>query len=295
MRDNIRLVNKALPKDDFERYKEYITKTIEDWFDDLLVNVSIEVRIEKFQEKPNYITKTQPVAEVSGKGRNYVMTLYDKTVYEIDRNNGLEFDLAIYHELGHIYDMYHLLDNKFYSFDVNKKEFKEEHEFIIHQGFKFWTEFYAYYLTFKHFKDYIKSPTFLEVVGGYKNLKDMYNKLPKVEKIENKQDQLLYDDFVERANDFVYVIALFLAGDCFRTKQPKYSEKTKNDEYFQLVDNLCSDIMKILCKIIKKPYDKSMLKHLMKMGEVIISKVFVPFYCVPIKYKGGYKFAFFCE
>jgi hypothetical protein len=277
---NFKIINKALPKEVFNYYKDYLYSVIDDFYTDFEFSFKLSILITK-RDKNNTQENSDAMAFIKRYGENYIIGLYNELVEQIKENGEENFELSILHEFAHIYDM--ISFNKIFSLQLNKNNYKSYDDFLTHEGFHFWTEYYAYFLTFKFYPKY-QNATIFSLIKKYKNLNKMYEKIKHtiVDNIE------LRDEFVDHLNDFVYFSSLFIAGyHRGKSRHYQYCEKTLSSHEYKFIINFLNKLITPLGKIVNRPYGKNMTKYLIKIGELLFENLYSQYNFDLIKLKTG--------
>lgn len=288
-KQEIRFENESINTALVEKYKddiiEQVKEIVENSFD---FDIVLIVNIKDIETKENYVNKETTCGYSTWrKDGSYVVCFNTESLERIERDNGLDIAIAICHELGHIYDMHHVMNNKYYK--INPLMFKQTdiNDYIIQQGWNFWTEFFAYYFTFKEFKGLHDYPTFHQLLIGYQHLTDQYNFLePKLDD-KTKKIRNLADKHIEEINQFIYALAKYLAGNTMG--KPRYYKVKITKENKKIVDELNRIIERLYSLIIKlftNTYGRGLATKLWNIGDYLIRNFYVKYNIFPEKMKG---------
>ena len=272
-----------------EKYKDDIIKhvkaIVECSFD---FDIVLRVKIKDIETKENYVNK-ETICGYSTwrKDGSYVVCFNSESLERIEWDNGLDIAIAICHELGHIYDMYHVINNKYYKINPLICKQTNINDYIIQQGWNFWTEFFAYYFTFKEFKNLHDYPTFHQLLIGYQHLIEQYKFLePRLDnKTKNIKD--LADKHIEEIEQFVYALAKYLAGSIIG--KPRYYKVKVTKENKKAVGELNRIIERLYRHLIKmfiNTHGKGMATKLWNIGDYLIRTFYVNYNIIPEKMKG---------
>lgn len=272
-----------------EQYKTDIIEMVKDIVDACFdFDIVLRVMINDFEKKENYVNKETTCGYSTWKkDGSYLVCFSSESLKRIEQDGGLDIAISIYHELGHIYDFYHVMNNKYYKINPLIIRQKNMNNYIIQQGWNFWTEFFAYYFTFKKFKGLHNYPTFHQILIGYQHLKEQYEYLaPKLDnpnaKIEN-----LANKHITETEQFIYALAKYLTGSIMgkpRYYQIKVTKKNKKlvNELGKIIDRLYNLILKMFINT----HGKGMATKLWNLGDYLIRTFYVKYNIFPEKRKG---------
>ena len=251
-KQNIIFENESTKTELVDKYKddiiEKIRYLIEANFD---FNITLIVKIVDIQLSQNYVNKETTCGYSSWqKNGNFIVCFGIESLERVERDNGLDIAISIYHELGHVYDMYHVMHNKYYKINPLYKRQRNLNNYIIQQGWNFWTEFYAYFCTFKEFGGLHNYPTFYQIVRGYEQLTKQYKILEQKLDDKTKEKEDLAKKQVESTEQFIYALAKHLAG-CVMGKPRYYKMKVnnKNEKLVKLIEKISLKTYKLISKI----------------------------------------------
>lgn len=278
-------VNTAL----VEKYKENIIEQVKEIvkysFDfDIVLRISIRDMV----TKENYVNKETTCGySMWRKDGNYVVCFSSESLERIEKDNGLDIAIAICHELGHIYDMYHVMNNKYYKINPLMCKQTDINDYIIQQGWNFWTEFFAYYFTFKEFKGAHDYPTFHQLLIGYQHLIEQYQYLEPMLDDKTKEIANLADKHIEEIKQLIYALAKFLAGSIMST--PRYYKvkiTEKNKKSVNELNKIIERLYRLTIKMFTNTHGKGMATKLWNIGYYIIRTFYVKYNIYPEKMKG---------
>ncbi len=271
-----------------EKYKEDIidqVKSIVEYSFDF--DIVLIIRIKDIEKTVNYVNKeiTSGYSTWQKDGK-YVVCFGSESLERIDRDNGLDIAISICHELGHVYDMYHVMNNKYYKINPLISKQTNINDYIIQQGWNFWTEFFAYYFTFKKFKGLHDYPTFHQLLKGYQHLIDQYEYLePKLDD-KTKEIKNLADKHIEEIEQFIYALAKYLAGNLMG--KPRYYKvivTKKNKRAVSQLSRIIERLYRLNIKMFTNPHSKGMSTKLWDIGEYLIRNFYVKYNIFPEKMK----------
>lgn len=280
------LYNKALTQELFNKYKEYICDLFLEIMRDLKIDCKLKVYIkpqEAIQESEDDFTS----ASFYSKRKDNVIDINDRCILDLENNNKSELYDNVFHELLHLYDKIHIMNNKYSNFDFMKKSFRKQEDFIIDYGYDFWTEFFAHSQCYYNFKG--KGVyTFYEMVRIYQKLK-VYRKEIRDNRTNSKYElEKKINNFKDELDYFVYFSAMHLAAfHAGRVRKYKYCAKISNSESFVELMYIYEEVYELLQKMNHGTYGKYMDKRLYNLGESILLNFYYPF-SIFITRKNGY-------
>lgn len=295
----IEIVNESSDEKLFEANKapmlEMITDLLENNFD---FDINLKVLVRDLETKKYYVNDETDCgfSTMEKKTGKFVVCFSTESLRRVEYDRGVDIGIAIHHELGHIYDLYQTMNNKYYKINPLLAKHKIMTDFVVAGGWSFWTEFFAYYFTFKTYYDWHNYPTFLQLVKGYEKLQNDYAKLqPRIE-VKNKETIDMAEQFIDDVKVFTYSVAKHLAGYVAgKPKSYKYTDKTKQRPAFKKVDRLCQGLLNRAAEMFSNTYGKGMARKLGNIGDYIIRKVYMDFDIIPVKHKGHIAYAFFSK
>lgn len=251
-------------------------------------NLKLHVIIKDFNSEINYVNKeTDCGYSTWKKDGSFVICLSTESLRRIKYDQGLDLDTSIYHELCHIYDFYHVMNNKHYKINPLYLKQKNIKNYVIREGWNFWTEFFAYYFTFREFKEFHNYPTTHQIVVAYQKLIKQNNIIHTKIKEQEYGIQELCNKHIEDINQFKYALAKHLAG-CIMGKRKYYKIKIteKNEKYVKEINKITQRLLKLISELIINTYGKGMARKLFNLGHYIIKTFYVKYDIIPIKHKG---------
>lgn len=279
-----------------EKYKDDIIKhvkaIVENSFD---FDIVLIVRIKDIVTKENYVNKETTCGYSTWrKDGSYVVCLSSESLERIRWDNGLDIAVAICHELCHIYDMYHVMNNKYYKINPLMCKQTNINDYIIQQGWNFWTEFFAYYFTFKEFKNLHDYPTFHQLLIGYQHLLEQYKFLePKLDD-KTKKIKDLADKHIEEIKQFIYALAKYLAGSIMgKPKYYKVKVTKENKKTVSELNKIVERLYGLIIKMFTNTHGKGMATKLWKIGDYLIRTFYVKYNIFPEKLKGHIALAYY--
>ncbi len=279
-----------------EKYKDDIIKhvkaIVENSFD---FDIVLIVRIKDIETKENYVNK-ETICGYSTwrKDGSYVVCLSSESLERIRWDNGLDIAIAICHELGHIYDMYHVMNNKYYKINPLMCKQTNINDYIIQQGWNFWTEFFAYYFTFKEFKNLHDYPTFHQLLIGYQHLLEQYKFLEPRLDDKTKKIKDLADKHIEEIKLFIYALAKYLAGSIMgKPKYYKVKVTKENKKTVSELNKIMERLYGLIIKMFTNTHGKGMATKLWKIGDYLIRTFYVKYNIFPEKLKGHIVLAYY--
>ncbi|MDE7167267.1 MAG: hypothetical protein K2O28_00270 [Clostridia bacterium] len=278
----------------FDRYKdaiyEHILAEIADYFDfdlDLLV---VFRELDKQKQFINDETYNGGTTLVDNK---YAVILNISSLEAIPNDGGFDFALSVHHELCHVYDLHQAMRRKHHPINPLYKSYKTLKDFTISKGWMVWTEFHAYFLTYKKFSEDYDCPTLLQIVNGYENLSAQLDKIKKINNFDAEESKTIIYDFIDNIEDFIYFTAKYLAGVSFCDQQNEdCDEKTEESDAYKSVNKIFVGIMKKILPLVKNSYGILMTKKLYKLGEYLLKAVYAEFDIFPVDCDGQVLFAY---
>ena len=179
-------------------------------------------------------------------------------------NNDYGIQMELYHEFAHIYDLVETARIGGYD---NRNDAKTKKEQLTKLGFEYWTEFFAYNLTFRDLKISF-APSEYELYLRYCKIDTLNDKY--IDTGNKKYIKLLsYAIF-----QFVYHSAEFLAGYTMgKAKESKLSRSITKRKEFEQFAKFLSTMSKYSVKTANKNHKN--IRHLLyKMGKYIYKKLY---------------------
>ncbi len=263
----IRFYNRCLDNDFYKQYKKEIKEIFLKLCPEIEEKVNLSVFFVSDEDfKKNCDTKTT-VASTSGWKNSFSIHICQKPIESIQYSNNF-LTYIIYHELVHLYDIYHISNNK-HNKVIKHNPFSSRKNYIIHLGIDFWNEFNAYSHGFIHFKK-VYYPGFYKMLKSFHNLKNKANSLNG--EISFKDDIV---PFIKEIDNFLYDSAFYLAGNIYgKEKISVLSEENIKKLNAKGLDKRYNDLTRYLKKIEKHSYGKNMEKNFYKLGKVIVKNFY---------------------
>lgn len=282
---NITIRNSALPKNVYNYYKSYIYETISELYS--AVGRDFVLRVSIVNDDVNENVLDSAMACVYCENNCVRLKIAASNVTNIEERDGYYlFESSLYHEFAHIYDILNYRDiYKNNSFDKDIGTFKD---FIIDIGFKCWTEYYAYFMTFKYYPR-LSSITFLNLVKRFSIIKKEFSNISEIKygKIDKEQKGLI-ENLITKIKNFNYFCSFYLGTKhAGRIRAYNYSSQISQSEDFQFVRKLINSLEKSVFDISKNVYCADMSKKFFNLGNKILSKVFNQFDIDLVKLSNG--------
>lgn len=163
--------------------------------------------------------------------------------------------------------IYDLIETARISGYDNRKEVISKREKFIKLGFEYWTEFFAYNLTFRDLK-----------ISFAPSEYELYLRYCKIDTLNDKYIDTGNKKYIKLLNcaifQFVYHSAEFLAGYTMgKTKESKLSRSVTKRKEFEQFAKFLSTMSKYSVKTANKNHKN--IRHLLyKMGEYIYKKLY---------------------
>ena len=267
--------------DDIEKYILYIMEQNFDFDLDLMVKFQYLDRVTNYV---NHETDTAYTTLIDGK---YAIVLNMNSLKRIQNDNGFDIALSIFHELAHTYDLYHTMHNKYYIIKPIQKQHKTFDEYLIMIGWTFWTEFFAYYFSYKHYKEEYDYPTKFQIYKSFVELKKDFAQIEPYLENEQKQKEVRKKArlFITKLRQFTYAIAKYEAGTVMssRKKYFNYCKKTKENKDYKKVTSICNGLFCRAIKLFRNTYGKGQARKLFDLGKYIIDNIYGYFNIYPLK------------
>jgi len=292
----ITFINESKEEKLVEEYKDSIidmvTSLVESNYD---FDIDLKVIIKEPKPGENFVNGETNNGYSTMKGDSHVVCFTTESLSRVKEDRGLDLAIAINHELGHIYDLYHTMHNKYYKINPLLRDHNNYPDFVVSEGWKCWTEFHAYYFTFKEFYNLHEYPTFLQMVKGLKKLDEEYkNEIePKLgsRSAEHKEQA---NNFVNKIEEFIYALAKHIAGAVRgKPKNYKYTEATKKQKEFKDMDKIFYGLVCRIEPMFSNTYGKGMARKLARIGNFLFDKIYARYKVFPVKHRGNFTFAFY--
>lgn len=292
---NLEICNETNKDEIFNKYRqiiyEHILAEISDLFDfglDLLV-VFREIEKRKLINGETYNAGT---TLIDGK---YAIIINIASLEKLPYDGGCDLAISIRHELCHVYDLHVLMNNKYYSVNPVLNNQKTLKDFTISKGWLFWSEFHAYYITYKTFKDEYKVIAFSEIEKAYGKLKKQLDKIKNISDFETKKSKNMLRNFKESIEDFIYLVAKYLGGCIFKDDDVsrRGDDETENN-FSEWIDKIFRKLLNKSFPLVRKDYGRGLARKLYKLGKYLLTDIYGEFSMFPIYQEGSILFAY-CE
>lgn len=296
-KNNFKIINKSKNKELFEKYKYKIEECVNDV---LRINPDWRFVADIIVEAPytttNFVNQETHAGYLEIKPKKFIVRISTDSLRRIEFDGGLDLAITIHHEMAHAFDYYMASTSKFCPTNLQKNHKKYLGEFVLIQGWKFWTEFFAYYQTFKVFYNKRNYPTIMQIVKGYEKLQEEYQIMKPYLENKPKAARLQAHKFIDDIKSFIYAFVIHLAGSIAgKGKYYQYCEKTMQQKNFQDVIKIRNKLYKKIQPLFINPYGKGFFKKIFRLGDELIASIYVKFGIEPIKHKGYAAFAFFVD
>ena len=288
---NLEIRNETDKDEIFNKYKqtvyEHILAEISDLFDfnlDLLV-VFREIEKKKLINGETYNAGTTLIED------KYAIILNIASLEKLPYDGGCDLAISIRHELCHVHDLYILMNNKQYPLNPALNNHKTLKDFTISKGWLFWTEFHAYYITYKIFKDEYKVVAYSEIEKAYGKLKKQLDKIKIISNFETKKSKNMLRNFKESIGDFIYLIAKYLGGCIFKDNDAEHRSITENNSSKRVCE-ICNKSLDKLSPLVRKDYGRGLTKKLYNLGKYLITDIYEEFDMFTIDHEGSILFAY---
>ncbi len=290
----IEMHNETEFTDVFDLYKKDIYDYMIDEMDSFPFDMDLLVIFRVMDKDKNIVNAETNDGATTIKEKKYTVILNIDSLRIIPRDNGLDIAISINHELAHVYDLYRTMHNKYYKINPLKVNHKAFDDFVISEGWRFWTEFYAYYITNKQFKYQHGYPTFLQLIKGYEKLQKQYAEAIAINDYESEEADRALENFIENIKDFAYAFSKYLAGAVNgKPYNYDYCEKTKNRAAYNIIAKLEYGFMRKILPLFTNTYGKGMANKMYELGKYLIKNLFIKFDFYPIKHHRYMRFAFY--
>ena len=290
----IEMRNETEFSDVYEKYKEAIYNHIMHELESFTFDIDLLVIFKNFGDKENLVNKEMWNGATTLKENKYTVMLNIYSLRKIDYDGGLDIAISVRHELCHVYDLYNIEHNKFYKLNPLKVNHENLDDFIMSIGCLFWTEFFAYYMTYKQFKKEYRYPTFLQLERGYKKLQKRCEEIDFMFDSNDEEVNSVITDYKDDVDYFVYAVAKHLAGICGgKSYKYDYNEKTKNRASFETVEKIRYNVHKKIVPLLTNTYGRGMASKMYKLGKYLLKNIYNRFNLYPIKQQKYIRFAYY--
>ena len=271
--------------------KRYINHIIDNNFDfDLTLKVIFRDKINDY----NYINSEIAGGAMTYKYGTFYLCIAEHSLQNIEYDDGLDMAIILSHEMAHIYDLYHMMHNRYYTVEPLKRDKSNMTDYIISLGYNIWTEFYAYLTTFKQFYDLHNYPTKLQLVKKYERIIKDYEELKTKLNNLNEETHQKAEQFIKDIEILLYGCCKYLAGIIYgKGKYYKYTLKTQKNVNFIKFQKFIDGLLSVISPMITNSYGKGMAKKLYNIGMYVINKMYAQFNIYPFKHKKLIKLALF--
>lgn len=291
----ISLRNYSKDKETYKKYRKQLIEILKRSSENFKMDIRVLVKISDFSEGYTLDGRTSAtkIAYVIMK-KDYATLTISSNVFEIiEKNKILDLEILFCHEFAHIFDLSFIgYFPYFKNCSVDELNINTKRNYNIKTGIHFWSEFFAYYITYRRYRRYYNFYTnpceleFIYLAAGAK----LYE--AKHEKKLKKQNAFI-DEMFEAIGIFVYNFALYIAslyvGDKrrIRNKGKIYTEKSMG-----IVMQILRDLEEYIHTLIQSRHNKKFVKNLEKLGHYINYKIYNRFGCKIRKDNGNYIMAF---
>ena len=291
---NLEIRNETDKDEIFNKYKQiiydYILDEISGSFN---FNLDLLIVFREIKEDKKFINGETYNAGTTLLENRFAIILNIVSLEKLPDDGGCDLAISIYHELCHVYDLFLVMHNKYHSVNPLINNFNTLKDFTISKGWGFWTEFHAYYLTYKRFKDEYDCPTFLQIAKGYEELKNKLDEIKTISDLETEKSKTILSDFKENIEDFIYFTAKYLAGSIFEKNDGAMPDEnaTKSDVSVR-IDEICYKSIEKLLPLIRKDYGIGLAKKLYNLGKYLLIEIYEEFNMFTIDCEGQILFAY---
>lgn len=279
-------------KDDILEYAYFISENNLDF------DVNIKIIFKKIKSKKEFVKNEIDDAEtLPGKNKkSFLVCVSSDLLNVIKRDGGRAIAICLWHEFAHIYDLYQIINNKYFKINPFLRYQKSLIDYGIVIGARFWTEFFAYRCTYQRFDE--NYPTKLNLVKALDKLDEDYKKMViNYEKDHNKESlKKELRKLSLKIKQFIYALAKHIAGIMYgKNNGYTYCENTQNKANFKFIDKLCLSIARRMEPFLKNTYGKGLKRKLWLLGKLLVEKLFFRYNIGPIKKNGYVIEAYFLE
>lgn len=292
----VKIINKTDEYELFNYCKDYIKDTITQMVEALVeFDLNLAIYVRKMTENAVKLRNEDIYGNVHVGPKGAVININIEALRDIYYDDCNTLDVVLLHELAHIID--HIEIKKLNNPRLNKlgQKPRTAKDYCIRVGFHFWTEFFAYYMTFKYYKKTFNYPTFLSLVKKYKDIKKIRNNIKPVAFDVEEADEEAAEELITSIEGFTYRISKHMAGLVKgKSKNWDYSDKTKDADYEELFSKM-EGLFELISKFCHCQYSKWSENRLANLGKYLIDKFYVPFNVWPIRYKGSYCLVYYFD
>lgn len=258
-------------------------------------DVNILVRIRDLSDNGLSVVDSEVnIADMSRKQKRYVIDLDKSVLEDYVNDDDYAMSLSLYHEVAHVLDAENYINSKYAKFNPFQKGQKSYENYSAEVGWHFWTEFYAYDLTYRAFGETENAIKFSQLYKSWMVLEDKFPILE--EKVRNNTEDMedCAESFVDDIKAIVYSFSKYLgsynAGKSTYRRCPQNKESAKAYKRFLNIGNgFCTRLVKLETNT----YGKGMYNKLVDLGDYIITKFMLPFGIAPIYSDGRIRLALY--
>lgn len=290
----ISIINQTRKKRLFEKYKDDIYDYIMWVIGGFDFKLDLTVYVKNYKKDKHTISTEIEDARMTIVNKKLAILLSEEVLKSMPYDGGEMLALSLFHELAHIYDYYHVTHNKYFKVNPIYKKQTSFARFIVSKAWELWTEYYAYYKTYRYYKKEAGCLTFLKLVKAYQKLCKQHEELMKLGFKELKRCNRHYCEFIASAEHFLYLSAKYCAGYVTgKVRLYEYSDKIMESECFEFVDDFIYRLYKKISPLHTNTYGKKMAQRLFELGKYVCQKLFEKFNIYPVKENGRYFYGLF--
>ena len=278
----------------YAKYKDFFLKILNKNIEILIdFDINLLIKLEKSIGKQKLCNGEVSAAQMYYDNKKYILILQEDSFKRIKYDRGLDLESSIFHELIHIYDSYNIMKNKNYHFILFRKRVKKYDDFVVNIGYRFWTEFLAYFCTYNRFNFLEKGPTMFQLLKEFESCEELYKKIDLI--ALNKSDKKMCEDLCDRLDAFIYALSKHLAYELSVGRRYSYCKKTKKRSSYIFLLKILKNLSKKCGNIYENRYKKSMAKNLFMLGLYILETIYGYFKINIVSKSGSIKMAFYCD
>lgn len=294
----VELLNKSNESELFETYKNDVEKLacfiMKSYFD---FDISVMIIFNDIPKNPNFVNREVVGGCTTMVDGKFTVIISSDSLVLAQYDNCFELANTIYHEFGHVYDLYKTMNNKYYTFNPFKRKHKRLSDFLISVGNNLWSEFVAYRISFSFLKERMNTfPTFLELVKAYEALQTDYSEIA-IWIRRKRRFKMLAEKcgkFLSNIEDFSYMVVKHAMGQIYGvTKYYDYCDDTKSKQSYKKVRDFSCGLLDKFRKLIPNSYGKNMAQYMGDIGVYVIDNLYAEFKIYPVKRHDNYNFGFF--
>ncbi len=263
----IKIRNYAVPQEYYQVIKNYIKDAITNYAEELLPwDCRLRVRICKKTDDDF----TQ--AYVAVKDRDYILIIHEDVAVELYQDNDNYFLGVIAHEIAHLHDFQRAIDSKYTNVKVNEYGSKTKKEYCIKEGFRFWAEVHAYYLTYQLFnrKDVDNLTKFQTIQQVKKNRKRIEN----VWKLKEEKFQEEMEKITQSVKDSAYTFSKYYASRILFGDKYQYSQRVRKTPEYQTLQKFIKKLQGRVNRINRNPFGRYFNSRFQKLGKLLFQFFF---------------------